>query len=69
MLSDHLHNITANLPHTWADLRDVPPKVSLAIVAQVLLIALLIDYGRMLWLRFKMVRLPCFFPALGYVAG
>lgn len=59
MLSDHIRNITAQLSQgTWADLR---PRLPLwgsipAVVAQVLLLGLLLDYSRMLWLRSKMVR-------------
>lgn len=58
MFSDHLRNIHIQLAHRWtdADLGSFRPRGSLAIlVAQALLLLLLLDYGRMLWLRSKMV--------------
>lgn len=61
MFSDHLFNIYTQLAHRWndADLGAFRPRSHLPIlVAQALLLVLLIDYGRMLWLRSKMVRDP-----------
>lgn len=59
MLSDHLHSITTYLTRrAWFDTPGVLPRGSIAVVSQLLLLALVVDYGRMLWLRFKMVRTP-----------
>lgn len=63
MLLD-LGAISLQLQHKWSSigLNALRARGSLAVlVAQALLLALLLDYSRMLWLRSKMV-----YPPLGY---
>jgi len=64
MLADHFQDVAVMADHLlrWSSKNLNSNKTLGILVLQAALLALILDYGRMLWLRFKMVSPSFLFP-------